>query len=162
MKALTLTEPWATLVALGHKRVETRSWQTPYRGEIAIHAAKGMPNEAEMQCYEEPFFTVLREHLTPDVLRQPATSWFPRGRVVAVAHLVTIRHTREIAAVRWEKLPPHERAFGDYSPNRYMWLLRDVQPLTEPIPARGALNVWTVPADVEARIRAQLTERITA
>jgi len=41
MKALTLTQPWATLVILGVKRIETRGWATPYRGRIAIHAAKG-------------------------------------------------------------------------------------------------------------------------
>ena len=46
MKALTLTPPWATLVALGHKRVETRSWRTQSRGPLAIHAAKGFPTSA--------------------------------------------------------------------------------------------------------------------
>lgn len=39
MKALTLWQPWASLVALGVKTVETRSWSTPYRGPLAIHAA---------------------------------------------------------------------------------------------------------------------------
>lgn len=41
MKALTLTQPYATLVAIGEKRLETRSWRTSYRGPLAIHAAKG-------------------------------------------------------------------------------------------------------------------------
>lgn len=39
MKALTLWQPWATLVALGVKTIETRSWSTSYRGPLAIHAA---------------------------------------------------------------------------------------------------------------------------
>jgi hypothetical protein len=43
MKALTLTQPWATLVAIGAKTIETRSWPTSYRGPLAIHAAKGYP-----------------------------------------------------------------------------------------------------------------------
>jgi len=42
MKALTLTQPWATLIACGAKRIETRSWATDFRGRIAIHAAKGL------------------------------------------------------------------------------------------------------------------------
>src|ERR1051325_5993743 len=42
MKALTLTQPWATLIAIGAKRIETRSWSTDYHGQIAIHAAKGL------------------------------------------------------------------------------------------------------------------------
>lgn len=39
MKALTLYQPWAQLVALGVKSIETRSWSTSYRGPLAIHAA---------------------------------------------------------------------------------------------------------------------------
>ena len=46
MKALTLTQPWASLVACGAKTIETRSWRTPYRGPVAIHAAKGFPADA--------------------------------------------------------------------------------------------------------------------
>lgn len=39
MKALTIWQPWATAIAIGAKRIETRSWETHYRGPIAIHAA---------------------------------------------------------------------------------------------------------------------------
>ncbi len=42
MRALTLHQPWATLIALGVKTVETRSWATPYRGRLLIHAARGV------------------------------------------------------------------------------------------------------------------------
>ena len=50
MKVLTLTQPWATLVAIGAKRIETRSWSTKYRGPLAIHAAKGFPAWAKDMC----------------------------------------------------------------------------------------------------------------
>ena len=53
MKALTLTQPWASLVALGHKQIETRSWATRYRGPLAIHAAKGFPARARQFAEEE-------------------------------------------------------------------------------------------------------------
>jgi hypothetical protein len=43
VKALTLHQPWATLIAHGVKRIETRSWSTSYRGALAIHAAKRRP-----------------------------------------------------------------------------------------------------------------------
>ena len=59
MKAITLTQPWATLVAMGAKQVETRSWSTAYRGQIAIHAAKGYPKEARELCETEPFKSIL-------------------------------------------------------------------------------------------------------
>lgn len=41
MKALTLREPWASLVLEGVKTLETRSWATRYRGELFIHAGSG-------------------------------------------------------------------------------------------------------------------------
>lgn len=39
MKALTIWQPWASLLACGAKKYETRSWATKYKGQIAIHAA---------------------------------------------------------------------------------------------------------------------------
>lgn len=38
MKALTVKQPWASLIALGLKDVENRTWKTNYRGRILIHA----------------------------------------------------------------------------------------------------------------------------
>jgi len=44
MKAITLWQPWASLLACGAKKYETRSWATSYRGPIAIHAATARPS----------------------------------------------------------------------------------------------------------------------
>jgi hypothetical protein len=38
MRILTLTQPWATMVALGVKRIETRAWSTRYRGALGLFA----------------------------------------------------------------------------------------------------------------------------
>src|SRR6266699_6473957 len=57
--ALTMTDPWGSLVAAGAKRIETRSWSTAYRGPLAIHVAKTLPARAEALCYEEPFCQAL-------------------------------------------------------------------------------------------------------
>ncbi len=43
MKAITIWQPWASLIACGAKKYETRSWATNYRGPIAIHAARLNP-----------------------------------------------------------------------------------------------------------------------
>ena len=46
MKVLSLTEPYATLIKLGKKKIETRSFKTNYRGELYIHASSTkMPKE---------------------------------------------------------------------------------------------------------------------
>ena len=44
MKALTLWQPWASLIGLGVKTIETRSWPTAYRGPLTIHAAARKPD----------------------------------------------------------------------------------------------------------------------
>ena len=45
MKVLTIKQPWASLIIQGYKRFEFRSWQTKYRGELLIHAGKGIDKE---------------------------------------------------------------------------------------------------------------------
>ncbi|MEY2355573.1 ASCH domain-containing protein [Lysinibacillus capsici] len=59
MKAITIKQPWATLIALGEKRFETRSWQTKYRIPIAIHAGKTMDME---YCEYLPIKRALQKH----------------------------------------------------------------------------------------------------
>lgn len=46
MKVITIKEPWATLIKEGYKEYEFRTWKTKYRGEILIHAGKGIDKEA--------------------------------------------------------------------------------------------------------------------
>ena len=141
MKALTFTQPWASLVALGAKRIETRSWRTPYRGMLAIHAAKGFPKWAQDTCLDSPF----DKELAGDEL--------PTGAILATCRLVACIPTRELqqnrviemdAAAQCENfyLSDLERAFGDYSPGRWAWLLADVKRLKDPIPVKGALGLW--------------------
>jgi hypothetical protein len=43
MKALSLHQPWASLIGLGVKTIETRSWSTKYRGPLAVHASLRRP-----------------------------------------------------------------------------------------------------------------------
>src|SRR2546430_364372 len=78
MKGLSLTQPWATLVAIGAKCVETRSWSTTYRGLVAIHASKGFPTDCRSLCRRTPFVEALIEAgLDRD-------EQLPRGAIVAV------------------------------------------------------------------------------
>lgn len=60
MKAISLWQPWATLVAIDAKRFETRSWKTNYRGLLAIHAAKKFELVQKEYCLQDPFFAVLK------------------------------------------------------------------------------------------------------
>lgn len=54
MRALTLWQPWASLVALDVKTIETRSWSTSYRGPLAIHAGSSLAGLKAIECdYED-------------------------------------------------------------------------------------------------------------
>ena len=116
MKALTLWQPWASLVALGVKTIETRSWSTTYRGPLAIHAAKRVVYGPVGPCYAETLFSDVR-HVedcycdTGEVdvpcqrgaTRSPlltqggqATSELPVGAVVATCTLVDVVPVAEL------------------------------------------------------------------
>ena len=104
MKAITIWQPWAQLVAVGAKNYETRSWSTRYRGAIAIHAAKKRDRDG-LYWFNLPIF---REGL-------PSVKFYthlPFGAIVAIGELVAVYRSAELAP----KLTDMERAFGNYDP----------------------------------------------
>ncbi len=155
MKALTLTQPWATLVAYGEKRIETRSWMTHYRGPLAIHAGKGFPLADRNLCGREPFRSALRRVGLGGLGLMAPEQVLPRGAVVAIVNLSSVTPTETID---WRYPPSHatpdEEAFGDYSPGRYLWVLEDVVRLDAPLVARGSLGLWTPEPGVIAVLEA--------
>lgn len=87
MKALTIWQPWASLIAIGAKEFETRSWSTNYRGTIAIHAAKKDTSEIFMGIEPEIRKATVSALLKAGVIVQRAQ--FPHlGCIVAVAELI--------------------------------------------------------------------------
>lgn len=156
MKTISLTQPYATLIALGKKRIETRSWSTSFRGPLAIHAAKGPGELGSFKairdlCGTQPFFDALYP-IVPGhdryCDRDAIFECLPSGAIVAVCELVSVIPVESVPregdrdTLQGWTLTDQERAFGDYSPSRYAWLLANVRALAEPIPARGQLGLW--------------------
>ncbi len=155
MKALTLTQPRATLVAVGAKRIETRSWRTDYRGWVAIHAAKTWQQQDQYLCGTKPFWSAL----TAAGIHR--LSELPLGAIVAVALLIkvdpivrcdpSVPNMAGRVALRSQGLPIREEEipFGDYTPGRYGWAFSPatLYRLPEPIPCRGRLGLWDVPPE---------------
>lgn len=144
MKAISLTEPWASLVALGWKRCETRSWPTKYRGWLAIHAAKSI----DLDMTE---LAVRRGWLPRASLATMATAPSPPtspgatrcGHVVAIAQLVHVqRVTGLFGPLELEDLGGVELELGDYAVGRHFWRLANVWRLGSPVPAKGKLQLW--------------------
>ena len=157
MRGLTLTQPWASAVALGSKRIETRSWNTKYRGTIAIHAAKGYKrNELIWLSCCWNWCGALWEsgyRMGSDAL--PIETAIPFGAIVALAELVDVRPTdsftqRELDTERQPDDPcGHlykftERQLGDYSLGRFGFILENIRALATPVPCSGALGLWHV------------------
>jgi hypothetical protein len=147
--ALSVWQPWASLLAYGVKGYETRSWQPPadHLGTwIAIHAGA---TTAGLDRFIGDDLAGEDRHRF-DALRQIAAAGanlqsIPRGRIIAVARLAFILRTdsecgREVLA--------EERALGDWSPGRCAWRLADPI-LVEGLGAmRGALGLWRLPCDL--------------
>lgn len=126
MKALSLYQPWAWLVAMGVKQYETRGWVTSYRGPLAIHASKRWTREE--QAYARQF-----AHLCPELLKP-----LPLGAVLCVVELQACYHVEKMR----DYLSPQEREFGNYADGRAAWKLRVVEVFNPPIPARGQQGLW--------------------
>ncbi len=146
MKALTLYQPWASLVAAGIKTTETRDWapHTYLIGErIAIHAGRHV---VANHRYLNP---AVRDAVT-DLFGQRWDLVIPKGAIVAtavVAHAYRVNESANHNGQAHQKDP-----YGNYQPGRWIWVLEDIKPLEPPIPARGSLGLWEWDQDQEDTI----------
>lgn len=128
MRCLSIHQPWASLIALGPKRIENRTWATSYRGPLLIHAS-------QMRGRLDAARRLWRAHSTlwcPDP--------FPGGAIVAVADLV---HCVELAGA--EHLQDCRFAEGPWC-----WMLAGVEPLRAPLALRGHQRLFNVDDDTAA------------
>jgi activating signal cointegrator 1 len=131
LKVLSLLQPWASLVVMGKKKIETRSWQTAYRGPLLIHASLG--KRGALLAAEPPFQKYI-----------PQFSILPFGAIIGKASLtdvVAIGGT-QLSHEQINRLSLEEQAFGDYNAGRFAWMLEDPVIFGQPIPIPGALHVW--------------------
>lgn len=120
MKVITIRQPWATLIAIGEKEFETRSWQTKYRGTIAIHAGKQIDKAAL------DYVTIMTALLRHGIKSHKE---LPEEKAVTENGLL---------------IDGDEYWCGDYTEGRFAWQLASVKQI-EPIPAKGQLSLWEYP-----------------
>ena len=140
MRTISLWQPWASLVVIGAKTWETRSWETGYRGPLAIHAAKKWTPEQVRLSQIEPFKSAL-------AAAGLHAGNLPLGKVLGRVDLLTCAPIVENGIVflkfsgNW-CVPNPERAFGDFTEGRYAWGLKNPERLDTPIPERGRQRFW--------------------
>ncbi len=138
MKAITIKQPWATLIAEGYKEYEFRTWKTKYRGELFIHAGKGIDKKA-MERFK---------HLGLE---------YPVGQIIAKATITDCVKVDESLRTLLEKKDPlvYKGVISKTSNNwdGYGFKLENVEKII-PIPINGKLSLW----DFEGEIKIESNE----
>jgi len=137
MKAISLWQPWASLMAMGIKKNETRHWATFNRGPLLIHAAKRKPPKDELELY----WHILFNH-------GYTGGWLwdlPLGAILCRVDLVDCQQIgTENSPVETEI----EYHMGNYEHGRFMWITDNLLKLKQPIPWKGAQGFFDVPEEV--------------
>jgi len=130
MKAITIKQPWATLIAEGIKEYEFRTWNTKFRGDILIHAGLGIDKEALKRF----------EHLNLE---------YPRGCIIAK---VTITESIYVDDEFVNILGPtnplvYKNIINKKDWKGYAFKLENVKKL-KPIPIKGKLSLWNYEGEI--------------
>jgi hypothetical protein len=134
-KALSVLQPWATLILLGAKRLETRPWRTAHRGPLAIHAGRRLLPAGRALAAREPWRTILRE------ASYASCDELPRGAVLGSVELVDCLAVEDLPP---DALSESDLALGDFRPGRWVWQLCHPVRLDYPFPAVGRLGLFTL------------------
>lgn len=152
MRALTLTQPWAGLVASGIKRVENRPRRMinprDFGKRFAIHASREIDTSTFDRIYD------LAPELHHDLAdTREKAHWHQLARVTsAIIGVATL--DKAIASSMEARLLGDAQARWYFGPIGYV--LRDVVALAEPVPCRGWQGFWCVAEEHEAAVRRQL------
>ncbi len=142
MKALSIHQPYASLIANGKKWVENRSWETLYRGPLAICASKGS------------------RYLSKSELKK-----YDTGRIVAVCRLQVCLHHQTLH----DKFYSNEKEYRGinqygmrqilnhaHTEGPWLFVLNSRVKLETPIPITGRQGLFNLPADLAKRLEALL------
>jgi len=160
MRALTIRQPWASLIAAGVKTIETRSWSTKYRGPLAIHAgrseaviaavgnrdvwdawgATGYVDDGGVQ--PGPLGAVVATCTLADVVPIVDFDEMPVAPYVRTGKRLGLRLADVFDGQTFPTDITEQRPLGDFTPGRFAWLLTDITPC-DPVPAKGKQGLWT-------------------
>lgn len=121
VKVLSIREPYASLIKLKIKTIETRSFKTNYRGELYIHASLSKSNVGdELSKLVMPMY----------------------GEIICKCKLVDcVLMTKEYVKYVKDNMPMEYKC-GLYEEGRYAWILEDIEEINA-IKAKGKLGIWS-------------------
>lgn len=121
MKVLTVKQPFASLIINGYKKYEFRSWKTSYRGELYIHAGKGLDKKR---------LDMVKEYNLD----------YPKGYIIGKVNLVDCVLVDKNMNKELNKMNPD--IYTHDHTGMYAWCLEDCEKLEKPIEAKGKLSIW--------------------
>ena len=159
MKAISMRQPYAGLVAVGEKRIETRLWETKHRGLLAIHAMQKWDADLWRTSRSGPVADALRRH---DLYAGPAVESHGNltfGAVLCYVDLLDcVRVIRTKKGVRLgaphsldgqdrsevynDLLTENELGFSAFQPGCYAWIMKLVHRFEVPLAVTGARRLW--------------------
>jgi activating signal cointegrator 1 len=155
-RIISICEPFATLLAYGIKKIETRpkptSW-TIEKGSYLIHAAKKFDKFQKELIFTEPFYSALKQIGNGMVYKGKILPAFTFGAIIGaidvvgckkIPHLVS-ESDREIYLCLYEpfQITWDEYSFGDYTAGRYAWITQNARLLETPIPYKGQQGYYS-------------------
>lgn len=141
LRAISLHEPWGSLMRVGAKTIETRGRFCHIRGDVAICSAQ---KKVPIDWISEDLHRVMEQY-------NLVFSLLPRGYVLCVVEIWDCLPTSLLQGISGPEL-----ACGDYGPDRFGWLTRNLRPLKEPVSCMGRQGFFFLPETVEQKVRAQL------
>lgn len=130
MRIITLWQPWASLMVMGVKRVETRPRNFNHKGELGIHAAKFKNQAFAELCKRPPFDRFITDYYA-----------LPFGAIIGKVNVkgccstdfIVKHHDLIEGIVNWEI----EKEFGNYDTGRSGIVCSDHEQFEVITPAKG-------------------------
>lgn len=140
MKAISIHQPWATLIVFGKKRILAMNRHTSHRGPIAIHACE---TELPDYYYQQAGIKADLTKCIPGMAFSDAASRLPHGQVIGAVDLLDV--------FIWAKADPEITSeyakHPDIKKGSCVWLLGNAR-LAEPFRVRGRPAVFSINATI--------------
>lgn len=119
MKALSVQQPWAQLIAQGDKTIEVRSWVAKYRGPLLIVSSRAQIVTAKLEAGGEQVL--------------------PVGIAITIVDLVEVRPLRPDDV--------ESACISQHRQGMWAWVLKDPRP-AKPLAVMGRLKIFDVPGKI--------------
>lgn len=135
MKAISIKQPFAGLIATGQKRLETRTWSTDYRGPLLICA--GATSHYLFEFYDVEWGILgLKNYSAKSMFELDKKIAWTYGQALCVVDLVGVKEFKKSRAME-------DDACVDWYPGAFAWELENPR-LIEPFDVKGQLRLFDV------------------